>query len=668
MSSNLSQRRFLIYAAAISLAGLAALAWQAPRLDWAQWPAMLALGVLALAARRFAFTVGGLVGVSLDTGIHLACAVLLGPAGAAWVAWCSTVAGLLTHPVRRYPWLWPRLFYLGFNGGMFALMQSASSWLYDYLGGPHLAYELVSLNTWRTALAWVLSYHLVNLLIAYPALWIMGRFNRQVIRQTPQVFATEAMMLPVGMLLAVVYAAQGLAGLALLGGLLVVASALLQRLVETGERLRGQLDSAAALTEAGQALAASLDTDKIVELVYHQATKVLNARTFFVALYDEAQQILTFPVLIQEGERRLPARAAFDPGVGLTGHVISTRKSLLLSRATELARLPIQRSPVSGTVPIESVLAVPMLARERVLGVISVQSAARSAFDSDDLAMLTTLAQQAAIAIDNAALVRNLAAQERLRQEMEIARRTQQDLLPAAPPDVRGWDLAGSSSPARTVGGDWFDYQMLEDGQVGIAIGDVSGNGLPAALLMTLTVGLVGAEARRAGALPASRPAQLLARLSASLQPHCARSRLNVAVCYVLLMPDGQVRAANGGGISPLIRRADGRIEWMEACGLPLGIGLEGAASADCEARLESGDALVLITDGWLEAKDERGRMFGFERFEQAVAGAPAATADELQASLLRAIHSFTAPVEPEDDVTIIVCRRVYDRITSNPV
>ena len=169
-------------------------------------------------------------------------------------------------------------------------------------------------------------------------------------------FATEAMMLPVGMLLAVVYNAEGLAGLALFGGVLILASALLKRLVETGKRLRSQLNSAAALTEAGQSLAASLDAERIVELVHQLATHVLTARTFFVVLYDEAQQELFLPVLVEEGTRRPKARVAFEPGVGLTAHVITTRKPLLLNSAAEIAALPFRASPVSGTAPIESIL------------------------------------------------------------------------------------------------------------------------------------------------------------------------------------------------------------------------------------------------------------------------------------------------------------------------
>lgn len=656
MPANISQRRFLIYGAFVSVVGIAALAWQSPHIAWAEWPVMVALAILEVAARRYAFTVGGLVGLSLDTGVHFASVVILGPSGAALIAFVSTVIALLANPIRRYPWLWQRMAYLGFNGGMFALMQLVSGQVYVRIGGPHPAIALLSLRTWLTTFSWVLVYHLFNLLIAYPALLVSGRLSWQVVRKDPGVFATEALMLPVGMLLVVVYNVERWVGLALFGSVLILASALLKRLVETGDRLRGQLNSAAALTEAGQALAASLDADKIVELVYQLATKVLTARTFFVALYDEAQGELFFPVLVEEGARRPAARVAFEPGVGLTAYVITTRRPLLLNSAAEMAALPIRTSPVSGKALIESILAVPMIARERVLGVISAQSVSRGAYTEDDLATLSTLAQQAAIAIDNAELVRNLAAQERLRQEMEIARKTQRDLLPTAPPELPGLDVAGSSSPASIVGGDFFGYHSHPAQQrVSIAVGDVSGHGMPAALLMTLTVGLLEAESRDGVA-----PAELLAQLNAALKPHCARSRLNVAVCYALLQSDGALQAANAGGIAPLLRRADGRIEWLEANGLPLGIELEDKALCECEARLEPGDALLLVTDGLVEAKNEAGEMFGFERCELAVSGASASSAAALQEHILKAMRAFTGSVEPQDDVTVVTVMRRF--------
>jgi sigma-B regulation protein RsbU (phosphoserine phosphatase) len=234
---------------------------------------------------------------------------------------------------------------------------------------------------------------------------------------------------------------------------------------------------------------------------------------------------------------------------------------------------------------------------------------------------------------------------------MEIARKTQQDLLPTAPPQAPGLDIAGASSPASIVGGDFFDYHTrLDEQRVSIAVGDVSGHGMPAALLMTLTVGLLEAESR-----DGSAPAMLLAHLDTALKPHCVRSHLNVAVCYARLQSDGALRVANAGGIAPLLRRAVGRVEWLEAAGLPLGIELQGTALRESETHLEPGDALVLITDGLVEAKNEAGEMFGFDRLEQAVASASAGSATVCQEHILKAMRVFTGSVEPEDDVTIVV-------------
>jgi len=220
---------------------------------------------------------------------------------------------------------------------------------------------------------------------------------------------------------------------------------------------------------------------------------------------------------------------------------------------------------------------------------------------------------------------------------------------------VDGWDIAGASSPASVVGGDLFGYyeSRMSTGQVAVAVGDVSGHGMPAALLMTLTVGLLGAESRSSDS-----PAQVLSHLDTALRPHCLRSHLNVAVCYAILHRDGTVRIANAGSIAPLVRWSEGRVEWLDAHGLPLGVELAQETVSECRIQLRAGQVLVMLTDGLLEAKNKAGEMFGFERFEQALSHAPreaVSSASAMHNYLLTALHNYITPVEPEDDVTVIV-------------
>ena len=148
----------------------------------------------------------------------------------------------------------------------------------------------------------------------------------------------------------------------------------------------------------------------------------------------------------------------------------------------------------------------------------------------------------------------------------------------------------------------------------------------------------------------------MLAHLGDALQPHCQRSRLNVAVCYARLNRDGRVQVASAGSIAPIVRRADGAVEWIDARGLPLGIELERAPILERDTRLSAGDMLVLISDGIVEAKNQAGEMFGFERFEQAIAdSSPRQGAAAVHTHVSRTLNAFITPVEPEDDVTVVV-------------
>jgi serine phosphatase RsbU (regulator of sigma subunit) len=175
--------------------------------------------------------------------------------------------------------------------------------------------------------------------------------------------------------------------------------------------------------------------------------------------------------------------------------------------------------------------------------------------------------------------------------------------------------------------------------------------------------GILAAEANRTG-----EPGAVLDHINASLEYYTCRNRLNTALCYVMLSQekrDGQttfrVNAANAGGISPLVRRADGRVEWLDVRGLPLGIANANETSyAPQRTELQSGDLLVLTSDGVVEAMNAARQIFSFERFERAVAESkPVSSAASVREEILSKMRAFGAGVPPHDDVTLVVIRVV---------
>ncbi len=267
---------------------------------------------------------------------------------------------------------------------------------------------------------------------------------------------------------------------------------------------------------------------------------------------------------------------------------------------------------------------------------------------------------------------------DRLQQELDMARRTQQSLLPAPIPAWNGPDVVCYNMPAREVGGDLYIYDILEpptsttaNGTYVIAVGDVSGKGMPAALLMAVSIAtfrsLVGRKVR---------PSAALAYLDSAIANHTRTTLLNCALVYVEITTSGtpdiagectqsprnhqhhMVRVANAGCVAPLILRLDNTIEWVEVGGIPLGLdtGLE-VGYEEVNIALQSGEMLLLVSDGVLEAKNASGAMFSFERLERVVRSGPRSSAQAMLTHLRLAIETFTGETEPHDDLTIVVTR-----------
>jgi len=242
---------------------------------------------------------------------------------------------------------------------------------------------------------------------------------------------------------------------------------------------------------------------------------------------------------------------------------------------------------------------------------------------------------------------------DRLQHELNMARAIQLNLLPPPRPDWTGLDVLCYSTPAREVGGDFYAYHAftnpLED-YFAVAVGDVSGKGMPAALLMA--VGIASFQSSVVKGLP---PAELLAQLDDALVPYTRTGLENCALCYIDIHGD-TLRAANAGCVTPLIRRGDGPIEWLEIGGTPLGVGLGSQDGySEITMTVSPGDLIILTSDGVIEAMTSTREIFGFERLEQAVVAGPQTSAEAMLSHLRDTVLDFVDGVEPHDDLTIVV-------------
>jgi sigma-B regulation protein RsbU (phosphoserine phosphatase) len=242
----------------------------------------------------------------------------------------------------------------------------------------------------------------------------------------------------------------------------------------------------------------------------------------------------------------------------------------------------------------------------------------------------------------------------RVANELAIGRRIQLALLPRRFPDVDGWTFAADYEPAREIGGDLFDAFPLRGrtDRFGLVIADVTGKGIPAALLMADVRALLHAAADNADA-----PADALGRVNRILVHERPTSLFVTASLLLVEAATGQVRYASAGHEPPLVARCDGRLDALEATGPILGAFADGDFE-ERTARLEPGDALVLYTDGVTEARDTARRFFGEERLRAAITGACGRPAGEIVRAVMDDVRAFQGDAEPFDDLTLLVVER----------
>ena len=321
----------------------------------------------------------------------------------------------------------------------------------------------------------------------------------------------------------------------------------------------------------------------------------------------------------------------------------------------EVGKLELDSPALRAMREVGVALVVPLVSQGELIGTLNLgPRLSEQDYSTDDRRLLTNLAAQAAPAIRVAQLVRERAAEaierERLEQEMRVATLIQQQFLPRELPNLPQWQIAAYYGPARAVGGDFYDFIEMPDGRIGIAVGDVTDKGVPAALVMARTHSILRAEASRSDS-----PGEILARANALLEPEMP-ARMFVTCLFAILEPEtGRIVMANAGHNLPYIRTDDGVVE-LRATGMPLGL-MPGIHYEEVEGVIAPGSNVLLYSDGLVEAHVPNQQMYGFPRLRQEMAVDDAGS--ELLDRLLDTLHRFTGPDwEQEDDITLVTLRR----------
>ena len=315
---------------------------------------------------------------------------------------------------------------------------------------------------------------------------------------------------------------------------------------------------------------------------------------------------------------------------------------------------PVENVEDSLRTPWQLLISVPLAIKNEHYGVLLVEEAPGGRrFRARRLEIINGIAQQAALAIQNERLQREMVVRERLETEVQLARQIQQTFIPESLPEHPGWELAALWKTARQVGGDFYDVFELPDRRLGLFIADVADKGMPAALFMALTRTLV-----RAAIIETPSPAEALRRVNDLLLPDTRQGMFVTAVYAVLDRATGELAYANAGHNPPLYLRADGQIERLTRTGIALGV-VETGMLTQKQIRLEVGESLLLYTDGVTETFSPLGELYGDERLLAVVRTARGGPVAQLLDAVQSSLDEFSDPLPPSDDLTMLGVRRV---------
>jgi phosphoserine phosphatase RsbU/P len=398
------------------------------------------------------------------------------------------------------------------------------------------------------------------------------------------------------------------------------------------------------LNEIARELTQILNLDELLARIAELVQKLIDYQMFSILLLDPTGQKLQHRFSLRFNEN-IHLKHEISLGRGLVGTAAESKLAVLVPDVSKDPRY-VQSNPET-----RSELAVPLIYKSKVIGVLDLEHTRRGFFTEEHKRTMTTLAAQIAIAIENARLYEEIERQERrLERDLSLARELQFRLLPQARPKLAHLDVAAKFVPARTIGGDLYDFIPYSMSRLSLVIGDVSGKGAPAAIYAALVSGIL-----RSHAPIEPSPAEMLSAVNLSLAERRIEAQF-VSLIYCV-WDDAQrvLTMANSGLPRPLYVRG-GKIEVIEATGLPLGL-FDEAEYDEFKFRMKPGDMFVMFSDGILDARNRKGELFGRDRVEEIVAGCAHKSADCVVNSLFEAVVEHSAGVETFDDQTVVAIR-----------
>lgn len=410
------------------------------------------------------------------------------------------------------------------------------------------------------------------------------------------------------------------------------------------DRVRTQADTLLLLNEVSREMSSILDVEELLRRAAEQVKRVIDYQILSLMLYDEEQKVFRHRIDVKHGHR-VQGKLRVAATEGIVGAAATTRQPVLVPDVTADSRY-LMVNPET-----RSELAIPMLHKGRIIGVLDLESPQLNYFTSDHVQTLSILAANLAISLENARLYEQVARDEaRLDRDLQAAKRIQGALLRPVPAEDYGLDMAARYLSAREVCGDLYEFLRYSPQQLGIALGDVSGKGTAAALYGAVAIGIM-----RSLAPQKLQPAEMLRQMNQVVGERRIEGRFMTA-CFATWQRNKQkLRVANAGQSQPLLYK-DGRCDKIQLTGFPLGI-FEDVSYDEWGVNLDPGDILVFHSDGLAETSNSEGQFFGTERLRKLIEQHHELSATAIADMLLQEVDWFANGLPMSDDRTLVVTK-----------
>jgi phosphoserine phosphatase RsbU/P len=416
---------------------------------------------------------------------------------------------------------------------------------------------------------------------------------------------------------------------------------------EENRRLRRAVEELSVLNDLARAIGASLNLNDIMQTIIHRSLHAIHAEQGVITIVDnKAGDSMKTLVRTMDSTSGNPQ---YHFNQSLLGWMYLNKKPLLVTNPASDERF----RGVQWDSSVRSLLCVPMIVKSRLIAVLTVYNKRDGAeFSDEDQRLLAIIAAQSGQVLENARLAEEEKALQHMREEVRLASHIQQELLPKSAPVINGYDIAGASIAAQVVGGDYFDFIPVEGGRLAVTLGDVSGKGLPASLLMA------NLQATLRGQALLNPPANVCLQRANTLLHRSTSPDKFVTLFYAILNPaDHSLTYSNAGHDAPMLFGAGGSMKRLEEGGVVLSI-LEQYPYEQSMVSIAPGDTLVVYSDGVTEASNSGGEQFGEERLARVIRENLSASAGELVERIIAAVRVHAAGADQSDDITLLVLQR----------